>query len=99
MALSLSREPIAIANGLSEIVRQGVAMLIIFGVLHWTGVQTAAVIAFVSLVLTFVATLFTRTNTVSIPTANSQIQYALNQDPTAGTTVADVVKHTGDLKP
>lgn len=84
------REPAFISNGLAEIIRLIIPVLILFGLVNWTGEQVAGIMALVSFVATFVATLFTRTNTVSVPTANEQIQEGINSP--QGTTVAQVVQ-------
>lgn len=84
------REPAFISNGLAEIIRLVIPVLILFGLVNWTGEQVAGIMALVSFVATFVATLFTRTNTVSVPTANDQIVEALKSSPSV--TVKEIVE-------
>jgi len=86
------REPAVIFNGVAELLRQLVPLLIVFGFIHWTDVQIAAVFAFSSVALTFLTTIATRSQTVSTQTANAQIETALRLP--ASTPVAQVVEQT-----
>lgn len=86
----MNKEPAVIANGIAELIRLIIPALILFGIVHWSGEQVAGLMAVVGFAATFIATLFTRTNTVSVPTANEQIQEGINSP--QGTTVAQVVQ-------
>ena len=71
-----NKEPAFIFNGLAEILRQLVPLLIVFGLIQWTDVQIAAVFAFSSVLLTFLASLLTRSQTVPTQAADAQIHQA-----------------------
>lgn len=76
----LNKEPTAIINSISELVRQIVPMLILFGVIHWTDQQIAAVFMVLGAFLTLVQTLITRTQVVPTVVANKQIEIAKAAD-------------------
>ena len=86
------KEPAVFFNGIGEIIRAVVPVLLIFGFIHWTPEQTGTVMLLVGVVLVFLTTMLTRSATVPTETANKQIQAGINA-PT-GTTVEDVVAST-----
>jgi dTDP-4-dehydrorhamnose reductase len=71
------KEPTVILNGLAEILRQVIPMLILFGILHWTDQQIAAVFMVVSAVVAFLSTAWARSQVVPHETANAQIETAI----------------------
>ncbi len=89
MAWKFNDEPAAVFGSLSEVLRQVLPVLILFGVVNWTKEQLVGVMVLVSVTLTFLTILFTRK--ASIPTfrADSQIRTAVNMP--VGTTVKEVV--------
>jgi len=89
MAWKLNDEPAAVFGGLAEVLRQVLPMLILFGVVAWSKEQLVGVMAFVSVFLTFLTILFTRSQTIPTAKADSQIRTAVSM-PT-GTTVKEVV--------
>lgn len=85
----MNREPTVIIGGIAEIVRAIIPMLLIFGVIHWTDVQTGAVIFFVGVLVGFAEKLFTRSQVVPTEKANSQIATAISMP--ASSTVEQVI--------
>lgn len=67
------KEPAVIFNGLGEIIRSVIPVLILFGVIQWTDQQIAAVLLCLGVVLGFLTTVLTRSQTVSAATADEQI--------------------------
>jgi hypothetical protein len=84
-----SKEPTVILGALSEVIRQIVPMLIVFGVIHWTSEQVAQFMLVVGSAITLFTILLTRSQVVPNEKANSQIETALAMPPTA--TVGQVV--------
>ncbi len=82
------KEPAVVFNGIGEIIRAIVPCLILFGLIHWTDQQIAAVFLVVSVVLGFLTTLLTRSQTVPTETANRQIETAVRMP--ADSTVSEV---------
>lgn len=70
------KEPAVLSNGISEILRALLPVAILFGWIHWTDQQIAAVMLFGGVVLGFCTTLLTRSQTVSTSTADKQIEIA-----------------------
>lgn len=60
MKFGLTKEPAVYA----EVVRQGVLLLVLFGFVQWTDAQIAAIVMFVS----FVVTVFTRQTVMPVAT-------------------------------
>ena len=99
MAWKVNDEPAAVFGGIAEVIRQTLPMLILFGVVTWSKEQLVAVMAFVSVFLTFLTILFTRSSTIPVARANSQIETAVSMP--EGTTVKEVIaeeKKTSDTK-
>lgn len=86
------KEPTAVINGISELVRQVIPMLIIFGLIRWTDLQVAAAFAVLSAFLALVQTLLTRSQVVPVETVNAQIKQAVKMS--EDTTVKEVVAAT-----
>ena len=82
--LSFNFEPAS----LSEVIRQGILMLVLFGIVNWTDQQIAAVLMFVSGVLT----LLTRAKSVPVGTIENagttptQLKAQAETNVAAGTT-------------
>lgn len=93
MAWKINDEPAAVFGGLAEVFRNILPMLILFGVINWSKEQLVGVMSFVSVFLTFLTILFTRSQTVPKFTADAQITTALKADP-ATTSVRDVIAQT-----
>ena len=72
-----NREPTVIFGALAEVIRQVIPMLIIFGIIHWTGEQVAQVMTVVSAVIAFFTIALTRSQVVPNEKANAQIQTAI----------------------
>ena len=89
MAWKLNDEPAAVFGGLAEVVRQILPMLILFGVIGWTKEQLVGVMGFVSVFLTFLTILFTRSQTIPTAKADAQIRTAIGMPDT--TTVKEVI--------
>ena len=89
MAWKLNDEPAAVFGGLAEVLRQLIPMLILFGVIGWSKEQLVGAMAFISVFLTFLTILFTRSSTIPIGRANSQIETAVSMP--EGTTVKQVI--------
>lgn len=85
----MNSEPTLIANGIAELIRLIIPMLILFGLIHWTGEQVAGLMAVVGFAASFVATVLTRKNVVPVEKANEQIQAGINSP--VGTKVAEVI--------
>lgn len=77
-------------NGLGEIVKAVIPVLILAEVVHWTDKLTAAVMFFIGVVVTSLTAMFIRAQTVTHETANRQIAIAVEQP--SGTSVQDVIK-------
>ena len=84
----VNKEPAVIFNGISEILRQLIPLLIVFGFIHWTDVQIAAAFAFSSVLLTVLTTWLTRTQTTPTEQVDKLIRTATDQP--AGTPVTVV---------
>lgn len=82
------KEPTVIVNGIGEIIRAIIPLLIIFGFIHWTDQQIAAVILATSVTLGFLGTLFTRSVVTTTETSDKLIRTAVKM-PT-DTTVEEV---------
>lgn len=85
----IGKEPTVVFNGISEVIRATIPVLILFGFIHWTDQQIAGVILLVGVLVGFLTTLFTRSQTVPTEKANAQIATAITMPATA--TVEDVV--------
>ncbi len=88
----INREPTVIIGGIAEVVRAIIPMLLVFGIIHWTDVQTGAVILVVGVCVGFAEKLFTRSQVVPTETANAQIKTALKASP--DTKVSEIVAIT-----
>lgn len=86
------KEPTLILKVLEEIIRAAVPMALIFGWVHWTDEQTGTVMIFIGVVVGGLSALLTRSQVVSVDTANKQIAVAVNQP--SGTSVERVVQLT-----
>jgi hypothetical protein len=60
-----------------------------FELIHWSDKQIAGIMFLVGVTIRVATTWFTRSNSVSIPTANKQIEIAVNSP--VGTEVQEVV--------
>lgn len=83
------KEPTIVLGALSEVLRQAIPMLILFGILNWTPEQIAAVMLFWGSLVTLGSIILTRSQVVSHQVANQQIETAVKMP--SDTTVAEVV--------
>lgn len=97
--LGIKQEPTIVINALSETLRQLLPLMVVLDVIHLSSEKLGALSIAIGLVLGFFTTLFTRAQTVSVGTANKQIETALQADPKT-TSVQDVITQTstGDGK-
>lgn len=86
----MNREPTVLIGSLAEIVRAIIPMLLIFGVIRWTDVQTGTVIFFVGVLVSVAEKLFIRSQVVPTDKANAQIKIGIDGPSTA--TVAQVIR-------
>jgi hypothetical protein len=86
------KEPAVFFNGLAEVIRAIIPVLILFGFIQWTDEQIAGVMLLVGVVVGFLITMLTRSQVVSVDKANAQIETALRLSPS--TTVAEVIAKT-----
>lgn len=82
------KNPTAIFNGIGEIIRAIVPCLILFGFIHWTPDQIAAVFLVVSVVLGFLTTMLTQSSVTATGEVNSLIRTAVSMP--VNSTVEDV---------
>ena len=87
--LGIKTEPTIVINALSETIRQLLPLLVVLDVIHLSSEKLGALSIAIGLVLGFFTTLFTRTQVVSVDTANKQIEVAKASDVTRPT--ADIV--------
>lgn len=78
-----NKEPTVIFGALAEVIRQIVPMLILFGIIQWTGEQVAQVMAVVSAGIALFTILLTRSQVVPTEKANAQIETAILMPATA----------------
>lgn len=88
----MNREPTVIINGLSELLRQILPLLVVVGVVHLSPEKLAGLISIIGLVLAFVSTTLLRSTVVSTDKANAQILTATRLP--EGTTVEQVIAKT-----
>jgi hypothetical protein len=81
------KEPAVFFNGLGEIIRSVIPVLILFGFIQWSDQQIAAVMLAVGVFLGFLTTMLTRSQTVPTVTANEQIKVALKEPPSTPVSV------------
>jgi len=84
------KEPTVILGALSEVIRQIVPMLIIFGVIAWSGEQVAQFMLVVGSAISLFTILLTRSQVVPTEKANAQIETAIRMP--ASASVGDVIK-------
>lgn len=84
--MALNREPTIIINGLSELIRQILPLLLILGVIHLTDEKMGALISIISLTLAFVSTTLLRSQV----SPSQDVTTALNMP--KGSTEADLQK-------
>lgn len=82
------KEPTVILGALSEVIKAIIPMLIIFGILHWTGEQVAQVMIVTSVVIAFINTAWARSQVTPTVQSDALIKTAVKQP--EGTTVAEV---------
>jgi hypothetical protein len=90
--LGIKTEPTIVINALSETIRQLLPLMVVLDVIHLSSEKLGALSIAIGLILGFFTTLFTRAQTVSVDTANKQIQVAVASP--EGTSVEDVVAAT-----
>lgn len=82
------KDPAIFFNGIGEIIRAIVPVLILFGLIHWTDEQIAGVFFLVSVLVSFLTTMLTRNAVTPTETVNTLIQTAVKMP--ADSTVAEV---------
>lgn len=86
---SMNKEPTVIINGLSELLRQVLPLLVVVGLVHLSPEKLAGLVSIIGLVLAFVSTTLLRGQTIPTDKANSQIATAVRMP--EGTSVAQVI--------
>ena len=96
--LGIKQEPTIVINALSETLRQLLPLMVVLDVIHLSSEKLGALSIAIGLVLGFFTTLFTRTQVVSLATADKQIEVAKASDSTRPTEeiIAEAAKGTGD---
>jgi len=94
--LGIKTEPTIVINALSETIRQLLPLLVVLDVIHLSSEKLAALSIAIGLVLGFFTTLFTRTQVVSVDTANKQIEIAKVSD--ASTPTAQIIAQAAETK-
>jgi hypothetical protein len=93
-----NKEPAVVLGALAEVIKAVIPAFIIFGLLDWTSEQVAAVMFVVSVSVSSLSVILTRSNTVPTQTAvnketaNAQIETALRLPSSAS--VKDVIRIT-----
>jgi len=82
------KEPAVVLGALSEMIKAIIPMLIIFGILHWSSDQVAAVMLVVGVSVGSLTVILTRSQTTSTPQVDALIKTAVSQP--AGTSVEAV---------
>ena len=82
------KEPAVVLGALSEVIKAVIPMLIIFGLIHWSAEQVAAVMLVVGVGVGFFNVILTRSQTTSTPQVDALIKTAVSQPP--GTSVEAV---------
>jgi hypothetical protein len=77
-------------------IRQLLPLLVVLGVLHLTADKLSALSIAIGLILGFFTTLFTRSQTVPLDTANKQIEVAVASP--KGTSIESVVAATKEAQ-
>lgn len=83
-----NKNPTIVINAVAELVRVVIPMLIVFGILHWTDQQIAAVMLVVGVAVTSLATVLTRAQVTPNERVDALITTATEQP--AGTPVEAV---------
>ena len=83
------KEPTVVFGALAEVIRQIIPMLILFGIIQWTGEQVAQVMSVVSAAIALFTILLTRSQVIPNEKANAQIETAIRMP--ANATVEDVI--------
>jgi len=90
-----SREPAVVLGALAEVVKAIIPMLIIFGILKWTGEQVAQVMVVVGVLVGSLTIVLTRSQVTPGEQVNALIRTAVEQ-PTG--TPVQVVKNIQEKK-
>lgn len=88
----MNKEPAVIINGLAELVRQILPLMVVVGLIQLSPEKLAGLVSIIGLVLAFVSTTLLRTQVVSTDKANQQIEVAIASP--ANTTVEKVIQKT-----
>lgn len=86
----MNKEPAVIINGLAELVRQILPLMVVVGLIQLSPEKLAGLVSIIGLVLAFISTTLLRSQVVSTDKANQQIQAGIASPP--GTTVAKVIE-------
>lgn len=87
-----NKNPTLIINGLSELLRQILPLMVVVGVIHLTPEKLAGLVSVIGLILAFISTTLLRSQVVPTETANQQIKTAVNSP--SGTSVEQVIAKT-----
>lgn len=88
----MNKEPTLIINGLSELLRQILPLMVVVGLIHLEPEKLAGLISLIGFVLAFISTTLLRSQVVSTDKANQQIEVAIASP--ANTTVEKVIQKT-----
>lgn len=88
----MNKEPAVIINGLAELVRQILPLMVVVGLIQLNPEKLAGLVSIIGLVLAFISTTLLRSQVVSTNKANQQIEVAI-ASPT-NTTVEKVIQKT-----
>jgi len=90
-----TKEPAVVLGAIAEIIKAIVPTLIIFGIIHWTDVQTAQVMLLVGVVVGSLNIVLTRSQVMPGADVNALIRTAVNMP--SGTPV-EAVKAAQEVK-
>lgn len=91
-----NKNPTIIINGLAELLRQILPLLVVVGLIQLSPEKLAGLVSIIGLVLAFVSTTLLRSQVVPTETANEQIKVAI--DSPKGTRVAEVIEKVESQK-
>lgn len=82
-----NREPTVIINGLSELLRQILPLLVVVGLVQLSPEKLAGLVSITGLVLAFISTTLLRSQTVAAVVADKQIEIAKAADVNTPTSI------------
>lgn len=84
----LNKNPIIVINGLSELIRQVLPLLVVVGLVHLSPEKLAGLVSIIGLVLAFVSSTLLNAQTIPTVIADQQIRTAVRSP--EGTSVKEV---------